>query len=433
MSQRADMIKRELDVHTATNQQATYAITLRGKKEYLPIIRVNPSLLLLNHKNNRLSGQLKDHPKRNQVEADPESTESQKLLHSLLSKTAKFGELSKQLKEMGQQEPGLITQDGLLVNGNTRVAALRELNIDHVEVAVLTSNVTDTDILDMEMSLQVTDLVHQDYTFTNELLLMKRFLDSGNTPIALAKKMAWMNRGVIKVHAHMRLLSYIEEVRELGQIPYSVFDNKKQHLKDLDDDYMRLKEQGDIDGAEALKWARLSMTFLKLNKDQVRAIDSDFIEKNLLPRLNDELQETKEHLEQFRSEEKEDELDDFLGQKAPSTIDMKGFLKGLLTDDSLRSDDGDISKDLGGLYHPIAFNARRATESIIDDQKLESANAEPSLALKEAKVKIAKIRQKLPLIMRDPRFKTKNFMYNVDELRNELDALQEAIKKADNE
>ena len=100
---------------------------------------------------------------------------------------------------MGQEQPGLITQEGLLVNGNTRVAALRELNIDHVEVAVLTNNVTETDILDMEMSLQVTDLVHQDYTFTNELLLMKRFLDAGNSEKALAKKMGWMNRGIVKV------------------------------------------------------------------------------------------------------------------------------------------------------------------------------------------------------------------------------------------
>jgi ParB-like chromosome segregation protein Spo0J len=433
MSQRTEMIKRELNEHKASNQEATYAITLRGKKVYLPVIRVNPALLLLNPKNNRLSGQLKDHPKRSQVEAEPDSSESQSLLHSLLSATAKFSDLSKQLKVMGQQEPGLITQDGLLVNGNTRVAALRELDINYVEVAVLTSNITDTDVLDMEMSLQVTDLVHQDYTFTNELLLMKRFLDAGNSPEALAKKMAWITRGVIKVQAHMRLLGYIEEVRTLAPIPYSVFDSKKQHLKDLDDDYMRLKGQGNIDGAEALKWSRITMTLLKLNKDQVRAIDSDFVEKNLLPRLSDESQETRDHLEKFRAKEADDGLDDLLGEKSPTTINMKEFLKDLMSDESVRAEDGDITKDLSGIYVPIAFNARRATEEIIDDQKLQSANAEPSLALKEAKVKIAKVRQKLPLIMRDPRFEIKKFIYNLDELRSEIDALRAEIKKATDE
>ena len=432
MSQRTEMIKRELAEHKASNQVATYAITLRGSKVYLPVVKVNPKLLLLNHKNNRLSGQLKDHPQRSQVEAEPESSNSQALLHSLLSATAKFNELSQQLKAMGQQEPGLITQDGLLVNGNTRVVALRELNIDYVEVAVLTSNITDTDVLDMEMSLQVTDLVHQDYTFTNELLLMRRFLDAGNTPLALAKKMAWITRGVAKVHAHMRLLAYIEEVRALSPIPYSEFDTKKQHLKDLDDEYMKLKEQGDIDKAEKLKWARMTMIFLQLNKDQVRAISPDFIENNLLPRLSD-TQESRGYLENFRTQKVNDGLDDLLGEETETKINMKNFLKDFLSDDSIKTDDGGITKDLNDVYTPIAFNARRATEGIIDEQKLKSANAEPSVALMEAKVKIGKIRHNLPLIQRDPSFNKKKFKYNLEELRTELEQLQAQFQKISNE
>ena len=37
MSQRTEMIKRELAEHKASNQVATYAITLRGSKVYLPV------------------------------------------------------------------------------------------------------------------------------------------------------------------------------------------------------------------------------------------------------------------------------------------------------------------------------------------------------------------------------------------------------------
>ena len=155
--------------------------------------------------------------------------------------------------------------------------------------------------------------------------------------------------------------------------------------------------------------------------------------KNLLPRLGGENNETKDHLESFIADEKEDDLDDIVGEKAPSKVDMKRYLKDLLVDDSLRTEDGDISKDLGGLHHEISFNARRAADNIIDDKKLQSANAEPSLVLKEAKAKNVKIKQGLPLIMRDPRFKTRNFIYDVDELRKELDALEVAIKNADNE
>jgi hypothetical protein len=431
MSQRTEMIKRELDAYKDSHQTATYSILFRGNKEYLPVIRISPKLLLLNHKNNRLSGQLRDHTKRHEVEADPQSTTSQKLLHSLLAGTEKFKDLSEQLKVMGQEEPGLITRDGLLVNGNTRVAALRELKIDFVEVAVLPNNINDSDVLDMEMSLQVKELIHQDYTFTNQLLLMRKFLDSGNTAKALASKMAWVQQGIKKVETHMRLLSYIDEVRNLSDVPvpYSVFDSKKQHLKDLDNDYVKLKNEGDIDAAESLKWTRLFMTFLRLNKDQVRAIDSDFIDKSLLPRLGDEQNKARAYIENYRSENENDDLDDLLGEQTSKTVDMKKVLKNLLSDDENRASDGDINTDLKGDFQSIAFNARRAAENIIDEQKLQSANAEPSEALKEAKVKIASIRQKVPFIIRDPRFKAPKFMFDLKELIDEIKLLEKEITK----
>jgi hypothetical protein len=433
MSHRTDMIKRELNEHSKNKSDATYPIDFRGKKQYLPVITVNPDLLLLNPKNNRLSGQLKDHPNRSQVEADPESKESQDLLHSLLAKTDKFRDLEYQLKEMGQKEPGLITLDGLLVNGNTRVAALRELKKGFVDVAVLPGNINEDDVLDMEMSLQVADLVHQDYTFTNQLLLMKRFLDSGKSPDALALKMAWLRQGVKKVNTQMRLLSYIEEVRALSPVPYSVFDTKSEHLKNLDSDYIRLKNQGKIDEAESLKWARLTMTFLRLSKDQVRVVDEDFVEKNLLPRLDDDYKNARNHMEKYRSEDDDDGLDELLGEQSRKTIDMKRFLKDFLADENNRDQDGDGNKDTSGVIAELTFTARRATGSIIDEQILASANAAPSEALKEARVKAKEIRQKLPMIVKDPKFKIEKFQYDLGELIEELQTLQNEVNDISDE
>lgn len=427
MTPREDMIEREIAEHKRSNKDASYAIELRGTKVYLPVIRVNPDNLLLNHKNNRLSGQLKDHPMRANVEADPESTECQALLHTLLARTAKFKDLKKQLDALGQKEPGLIRRDGLLVNGNTRVAALRDLKIGYVEVAVLPPTIDDNDVLDMEMSLQVTDLVHQDYTFTNELLLMRRYLDSGNSPAALAKKMGWIRQGLKKVDTQLRLLSYIEEVRTLSPIPYNVFDTKNQHLQDLDNDYMRLKNQGNVDAAESLKWSRLMMTFLNLNKDNVRAIDENFVDEKLLPRFDSDSQVTKNHLETYRAENVDDGLDDLLGEQSTKTIDMKKVLNDFLNDEGNRDESGGVKKDITSLYANMAFKAKLATENIIYDQKLESANAAPSESLKDTRVKIKTIKQKLHLIMRDPRFKIEKFLFDIDELMDELNALKKEV------
>ena len=121
---------------------------------------------------------------------DPTSAKTQKVLADLLAATEKFSELKKELEEQGQIEAGLITRDGLLVNGNTRAAAL--LQLKHIErakgirVAVLPEGIGEDDILDLEFHLQMVKLTHQDYPFTNELLAIRKYLDRDNTPKDLA-------------------------------------------------------------------------------------------------------------------------------------------------------------------------------------------------------------------------------------------------------
>jgi len=430
--QRKEMVIRELSAYETAGSEATYSVLFRGSREYLPVIKVDPRSLILNPKNNRLHGQLEDHPSRSTVLLDPASTSSQRILHSLLAETPEFKKLKEQLKELGQREPGLITRDGLLVNGNTRVAALCDLGINHVEVAVLPENATEADVLDIEMDLQVTDLVHQDYSFTNELLLMRRYLDNGASYKDLAKKMGWINRGVAKVEASMRLLSMIEEVRKLApsKIKYAEFDSKSQHLKDLDSDYERLKAEGDINGAESLKWTRLSALFLGLNKDQVRAIDADFLSNNLLPRLDKSKEEhfdVLEHLDRYSNSKKNHTIDPLFNDDTDSTsdIDMRLFLR-----DYLNREAEPEGNELEGIYATVAFAARRTAERIIDEQKLNNARAEPSEVLIEFRERLATLHSNIPEIANDERFKPDKFLFQLEKVQEELDKIASAINKA---
>ena len=76
----------------------------------------------------------------------------------------------------------------------------------------------------------------------------------------------------------MRYLELINEVRDLStvKVPYRAFDKKKETLKNLDEDYQRLINEGDIAAAEDLKWTRLTALILGVNKDQIRSMDEDF-------------------------------------------------------------------------------------------------------------------------------------------------------------
>lgn len=262
------------------SSRRTLTVDFRGQAMVLPVITINPAVALLNHDNYRLAAQLHDHPDRDIILTAPLSSEAQAGLTKLLSQTDDFKKLKQQLSELGQKEPGLITADGLLVNGNTRAVALRELGQTGLMVGLLPPNVSNEDVLDLQVQLQMVVLVHQDYSFTNQLLLIERLsqLEGDDDAIIrrLAKKPTAKSRS--ELAQQRRILNLIREIRKMHQsskLPYSAFDDRSELLQDLDRDY---EEQKKIDFVEAenLKWTRVGAMFFGLTKDQVRSMGSTF-------------------------------------------------------------------------------------------------------------------------------------------------------------
>ena len=67
---------------------------------------------------------------------DPLGDHAQALRLEILSKQGGFEDLKRDLAERRQQEPAVVTAEGILINGNRRAAALRKLWLDeHVESA----------------------------------------------------------------------------------------------------------------------------------------------------------------------------------------------------------------------------------------------------------------------------------------------------------
>jgi hypothetical protein len=263
---RREQIAKILAAYKESGDRRTLPIEYRGETKLLEVIRIDPKVLLLNPNNSRLTAQLHDHHQQKLVHDNPTSEESQEILANLLRKTEKFSRLKEELKELKQKEPGLISRDGLLINGNTRVVALRDIGSEGVDVAVLPEDAGNREFLDLEMSLQMRRLTHQDYTFTNGLLLMDRYKKFG--------------------HTDKQLLQLIQEIRKLTTPPlaYEVFDVKRQHLIDLNDEYQMLR-QSDPRAANQMKWGRVIAMFLGVNKDQTRVIGDDFFEEDVIKRL----------------------------------------------------------------------------------------------------------------------------------------------------
>ena len=434
---RIDAINKALDAYEQGSTKRTDEIEFRGKKILLPVVTLTPNVLLLNHNNARLSAQLVDHPRRDEVFKNPTSIEAQNVLGELLRATDKYKDLKVQLDSLGQQRPGIVTRDGLLINGNTRVVALREIGASGVDVAVLPADANSEDLLEIEMSLQMTRLVHQDYTFTNELLLMDRYVKADHSNKQLAIKMGWMRGGEKKVETRLRILGIIEEVRNLSStyLPYHVFDTKEEHLKDLDKEYQTLKNSGDIDAADRIKWSRIAAIFLGVNKDQVRAIDDQFFEDEVEKRISEdpEAAEALEKVRRVSSSTQDDGLDDLLGKSVANDerLDMRSFVKTMLNDPTIRQDDGGVSRDLDGPYARVALGARLAADEIIKEERWSSYLIEPSEALREVQMSVRAIIEKFAEVSAKQGFDRGKFSFELKRVQKAITELGQLVDKTD--
>jgi hypothetical protein len=130
-------------------------------------------------------------------QAGQEIESVQQVQHEMLAKLAERGvadsvaPIVEVLKRDKQREPLLITSTGVVVNGNRRLAAMRELyalpsrdflDFAYIDCAVLPADASVSDVLDIEASLQAKQETKLDYDWVGDAQLMKAMVQShGNT------------------------------------------------------------------------------------------------------------------------------------------------------------------------------------------------------------------------------------------------------------
>ena len=425
---RKEAIQKSLISYSSSGSTWTEHITYRGASKNLEVINLSPQVLLLNHENSRLSAQLVDHPKKDKVLRDPTSQESQDVLTELLKSTDDFKALKEELKAFGQQNAGMVSRQGMLINGNTRLVALRELGATGILVAVLPEDAGPADFLDLEMSLQMQKLTHQDYTFTNRLLLMKRYLDLGHTNKELATQMGWQKFVDKKVTQHMRMLELINEIRAIkqGYFPFEFFDSKEQVMRDLDDAYQSKINLGDLEGAEQLKWVRIIGMLSGATKDHVRIMDEKFFDDEVVSRLEGKTEALK-LISADSTPVKIDELDDLLGSRVATKFNPREYADKLIQ--ATVSHDGKIIPEIDEGFQEIGKQIKLAAEDLINQQRLVNLLEEPAEFISEARQKISNIADDLRAVVEQKGFNAGKFEYELKQLEKAVRELAEKARK----
>lgn len=156
-----------------------------------PIATVDTGLLVYRAGNGRIFSEM---VARGQTRQQRDDAEEQELIHELLVAKAKEpdGPIFAELEQRGiQTEPLLVTATGVVVNGNRRLASMRELaavdrakfgGFDAVSVAVLDASLSAGDIEYIEAALQLAPDLKLDYSWINRRLKLRDHVDHLGLP-----------------------------------------------------------------------------------------------------------------------------------------------------------------------------------------------------------------------------------------------------------
>ncbi|GIM95120.1 transcriptional regulator [Paractinoplanes toevensis] len=271
----------------------TIKVEFRGQPVNVQVIDMPVVQLFYNPGTHRIRAQRShDLSKDEALSANPWSDESQEYLHYLLStqpadpsrRDPRFDELKDSLRDYKQLEPGLITRDGILVNGNTRRAALKELGSLTIRVGVLPTSCTWDDIHAVELTLQLRQDHRRDYSYINHLLALEEQMTLGRGLPDIARA---FHTTTPALERDVWILNNLQDlVRRSKNGAFALrlmdFENAQEKLFEL---YRTVKGERSKEKADLLKEARLAAITLDFAKTDVRYIGSDFQARFLDQRL----------------------------------------------------------------------------------------------------------------------------------------------------
>ncbi|MFI6505058.1 transcriptional regulator [Nonomuraea typhae] len=289
---RSLVTERLKELATNSGLSETTTVEFRGQALTIPVISMPVKNLYYNPATRRVQAQRSHDPVRDRglEGSNVWSPESQDYLQFLIqalpadpSRTdPEFDMLKESLRDFKQTDPGLITREGVLVNGNTRAVAFRQLGITDIRVGILPESCTWDDVYAVELSLQLRPDRRRQYSYINRLLAI-------DGQLALGKSIDDITRDFrtrkATCEADIWILNCLRDLIDRSkngkfQLRLLDFEAHQEKLRELHRKYV--SESGiNRDNAEVMKETRLMAIALDFSKTDVRHIEHDFADRYL--------------------------------------------------------------------------------------------------------------------------------------------------------
>ena len=323
--------------------------------------------------------------------ADPLGSQAQNAQYEILRSQEGFENLKKDLRERRQQDPAILTAEGVLINGNRRSAALRSLYNDehflearYVQCLILPEDATVAELVDLEAELQVAQDFKEEYSWVNEAMLIEELYE---------REQKDFNRVAKKMHRELAdVKGMYEKLQQLHQL-VALSKGTRLHI-DFNDNASAFEELAKhIKGKPPVEVDSVRSTYLLGTLVGVKYRTLRHLQRADAATLVRREIETNQGLQPLLgvltptedAEDSSDPLDDFLGPHIKNTglNDILGFL-------AVKADDDEI-KIPGGGSVPIVdvFNTVRgaiiaAADEAEEEAKDQSAVSAPIVRLEKA-------------------------------------------------
>jgi len=225
-------------------------IYYKGKKRKLPVYEIDLDYLVYNQYNGRIASLVKSHYKETGFEIDATNPKGIELIEQFLWKSNEAANkiTEKSIFDQGQNEYGIVTKDGVVIDGNRRSLILRRVAKKKKESPVYFLGVVLDELLNddpkeimrLETTYQMGEDAKVDYEPIEKYLKTKDLLSFGFSEEEIGKMMGEPAPKVKKYASIMTLMDdYLNKLGYDGI--YTRLDKTEGTFWDLDDYLNRYK------------------------------------------------------------------------------------------------------------------------------------------------------------------------------------------------
>ena len=260
---------------------------------------------------------------------DTDSLEAQRAQHAILRRLVDDEDLLKEFqKGTHQTEPIIVTNTGVVVNGNRRLCAWRTLyqddpeaykNFEFIDVAVLPAECDEKEIVALERRLQIQKTHRAEYKWHNKATMMKEEREAGVAPEVIAKDYDVSKKEVdLLIGALEYAEMYLVSIDKKDQ--WSLVDGDVYAFRTMVEERKKISDQGRKELFEAICFKLIETKDYKERlyavipgiSENLDAIADALREKGLLPSIKNE-HEDEEAENETEEPDIEDDDDDLLG------------------------------------------------------------------------------------------------------------------------